>query len=185
MFARSERDVLAELEFARERRQRRLAYQLGARARQRAFVGACGQRCVKRFGDHQVDQRIAEEFEALVVRCARAAMGQGLREQARIGETRGREARRTADFSQPVTASVRSWVASNLPTTSRLLMIGLRHFVVRRPCCQPLSVRCSLTFSRLHVFGIADVQASEEQVAGSCADPGCRCPVRWPVPSAR
>ncbi len=83
--ARAQDQRAAQVQAARDRRQRRFAHQLGAGAGQCAFVGL-GPARVQRFGDDQPDQRIAQEFQALVVRRAGAAMGQGLLEQARVRE---------------------------------------------------------------------------------------------------
>ena len=77
-----------QLQRARDGRQRGFAHQLGAGAGQRALVGL-GPVHVQRFGDDQVDQRVAEELQALVVGRPGAAVGQRLRKQVRPGKAMG------------------------------------------------------------------------------------------------
>ena len=74
---------------------------------------------VERLGDEQVDQCIAEELEALVVRSACAAVGQGLRQQVLSRES-------ISQIAHPPAVRVRIFSAWNFPTTSRLAINGLR-----------------------------------------------------------
>ena len=62
-----------------------LAHQVGAHARQVAFVGA-GETLEQQPRDHQAQHRIAEEFEPFVVVGAEAAVGQRARQQPGIVE---------------------------------------------------------------------------------------------------
>jgi hypothetical protein len=73
-----------------------------------------------------VDDAVAEEFQALVVRRAGAAMRQRLRQQ-RGSRSGDRSGRRVGGFSP---APVQVLMGSNLPTTSRLPISGDAHFVV-------------------------------------------------------
>jgi hypothetical protein len=87
---------------------RRLVHERGAKPREVAF-GKLREALVEERGDGAVEQAVAEEFEALVVDGAVAAVGEGLPGEAGIGEGmadaalqlgealgRGRAARRTA-----------------------------------------------------------------------------------------
>jgi hypothetical protein len=92
----------------------RIPHQFGARTRQRALFGLRPVP-VKRLGDELVDQRVAEELQAFVVRAAGAAMGQRLPQQARVGEVMaGNVSMRSGRGATP------HFLALNLPTTSRL-----------------------------------------------------------------
>ena len=67
--------MIAELQFARDRGERRFADQPRAESRQFAFVGL-GIDFVQQFGDEKIDEAVAEEFQPLVVARADAAMTQ-------------------------------------------------------------------------------------------------------------
>ncbi|KAG1247601.1 hypothetical protein G6F68_014133 [Rhizopus microsporus] len=84
-FARAQRQPLAQFQAAPEHRQRAFTHQLGAGTGHRAFVGL-RPAPVQRLGRHHVDDAVAEELQALVVRRTRTAMGQRLLEQGRIAE---------------------------------------------------------------------------------------------------
>ena len=71
--ARAQQQQLAELHGLRDLGQRLLAHQARAQARQVAFAGG-GKFAVQPLGQQQVEHRIAEELEALVVGAFGAAM---------------------------------------------------------------------------------------------------------------
>src|SRR5690606_872740 len=126
-FAGTQSQVFAQLQFARELSQRLALDQRRAHAGEVAFAGI-GKLREQRFGNNQINDGIAEEFEALVVRAASASMRQRPVEQCAIrkliaelsikGWLRIDSAHCTADrlyFS-----------LSNLTTTSRLAISGVR-----------------------------------------------------------
>src|SRR3546814_7352179 len=149
-FAGAEGQLLPDLELAGDPGQAGFAHQFGAGAGHRAFVGARPAQ-VELFGHDQVEQRVAEEFQALVVRAARAAVGQGLPQQARVGEPVPAE--RIAGIA---VVHSRDWLvrrseAWNLPTTSRLPISGLRTsyctLISQPPSLRSISTLSGFTFS--------------------------------------
>ena len=84
-FPRPELDQFAEAQASGDGGQGRLPHQAGAGPGQRALV-RLRPALVQRFGDDQVDQRVAEEFHSLVVRNPDAAMAQGLAQQIGVLE---------------------------------------------------------------------------------------------------
>ena len=83
--ARAQDQFFAQLHVPRDAGQRGFAHEFGARTRERAFVGL-GPMRIEGFGDDQVDERVAEEFQPLVVDRCGAAVGERLDEQAGVGE---------------------------------------------------------------------------------------------------
>src|SRR5580765_7338668 len=79
---------VAQVEFARDRRESRLAHEACAQARQLAFVGL-RKFLEQKLGDDHIDQRVAEEFESFVVARPGAAVGQRAFAQSRVAETVG------------------------------------------------------------------------------------------------
>ncbi len=82
-FAAAESQLVAEVEFAADRRERRTAHERGAEPAEVAF-GGVRERAEREQRDREVEDRVAEEFEALVVRAAGAAVGQRCLEQPGI-----------------------------------------------------------------------------------------------------
>jgi hypothetical protein len=121
--AGTEREPFAHFKAARERCQRGFAYQFGAGPGHRAFVGLRPAQ-VQLLGDDQVEQRVTEELEALVVRAAGAAVAECLPQQRRVGEAMAAE--RVAGRGQSAPLLVSASDVENLPTTSRLAISGLR-----------------------------------------------------------
>ena len=76
-FTRAQCQARAEIQVARDHGQRGLAHRFGAGPGKCAFVGL-GQALEQHCGHQQVDDASAQEFQALVVWSAGAAMGQGL-----------------------------------------------------------------------------------------------------------
>ena len=81
--ARTQQQQLAELHRLRDLRQRLLAHQPRAQARQVAFAGR-GKLAIQPLGQQQVEHRVAEEFEPLVVGPFGAAMRERDDEQRAI-----------------------------------------------------------------------------------------------------
>ena len=77
--------MVAEFELARDLGERAFAHDPGPQTGQIAFRHF-GSRSVKQFCNHHVENRIAEEFEPLVVGMAAAAMTQRQIKQCRLGE---------------------------------------------------------------------------------------------------
>ena len=77
--------IIAELQFSGDLRQGFALDQTSTEPAQLALP-RCGKACVKRIGDDEIDDRVAEELQPLVVALAAAAMRQGKLQQRRIFE---------------------------------------------------------------------------------------------------
>ncbi len=77
--------MLAERHRSRQLGQRLLIHQSRAQAGQVTF-GQCGEMLEQQAGNDEIQQSVAEEFQALVMRHAVTAMGQRLLKQRRIAE---------------------------------------------------------------------------------------------------
>lgn len=77
--------LIAEVEFTRDLRQRAFIDHARAPAGKLAFVGA-RKPCVQQFGGKQADQGIAEELQAFIVARAGAAMAKRLFAQGQVAE---------------------------------------------------------------------------------------------------
>ena len=80
------RSQLGQAELQRRAMQAVFAHEVGAHARQVAFVGVA-QAVEQQAGDDQAQNRVAEEFEPFVVVGAEASVREGPLQKAGIGET--------------------------------------------------------------------------------------------------